>query len=348
MLKRSINELEIGLALKSESPILVKDGRLNDDMRKDWEPDKKMRETMPAAIPISRNSLDEIRIAVTAGANALAKVNALDFYIPGTSLRGAWRSHLERVLRGLTGSDDARVCDPLDDVDDSSFAGCSWILEKERKKLQDPSAFPAYAKSCPVCRMFGNTTQAARLAISDGRREKTAAGRLISREHVRVERHNGQVTGGILKFFALDGAHFNVSIRLRNFETWQLLLLNILLNDIARGAIPVGSGKSKGYGQVSVLRERTRITITQFGLDKPGETLQGVGEHPLTASDQERYGWLSGPPALALPPQPDWTERAPWRWTRDLGWGEFDAMFKTVRLNWAAVKRLSKRQELPA
>ena len=350
MLKRSINEFTAKLILKSDSAILVKDGRLNDESRKSWEPDKKLRETMPAAIPISRNNLDDLQAAVTAGSNSLARVERLDFYIPGTSLRGAWRSHLERVLRGLTAAADSRVCDPLADADESPFAGCSWVLENERKKfLRDSKEkgreFPAYAKSCPVCRMFGNTTHGARLSISDGRRENTARGRLISREHVRVERHGGQVTGGILKFFALDGANFEVDLTLRNFELWQLLLLNVLLTDIARGAIPVGSGKSKGYGQVSIVRERTVFTATQFGLEKPGETLQGVGEHPLSAGEAQ-YDWLAGPAAPQLTPPGQWAEESPWRWARKLNWAEFEGLFKTARLNWGSVKPLAARREL--
>lgn len=349
MLRRAINEFTARMILHSVSPILVKDGRLTDELRKDWVPDKKLRENMPVAIPISRNSLDEIKAAVTDRGDPLGKVSGFEFYLPGTSLRGAWRSHLERVLRGLTPEDDARICDPLDDLfeeqgrPDSQFAGCSTVLEKKKQQFRRRDDFPAYRYSCPVCRMFGNTTQGSRVAISDGVVLNRAE--LISREHVRVERHSGQVTGGILKFFALSNVQVQVIVTVRNFELWQLLLVEILMSDLIRGVIPVGSGKSKGYGQIRLDKSRLNLRLARFSLDKPGPNLEGVAGPAVTAGEKDRYGWYDGPAALALPAG-DWTEQSPWRWTWDLTWEQFEPLCKDAKLNWGVVPRLAQRQQI--
>jgi len=306
MLRHALLEFEAKIDIIAVSPLLIKDGRLNDESRQTLKGDRKK---MPNAIPISRNAWEDVARAVEDG-DPYTRVGRLDFYIPGSSLKGAWRAHLERTLRGLTPESDARVCDPLDDDEtgNSRCSSCSKILEEKKKEYNRKRVrFPAYAMSCPICRLFGNTVTASRLKISDGSRtDKDVLGRLVQREHVAINRKNGQVTRGPLKFYGLQDARFSINLTLRNYELQQLMLIGVLLSDLLGMRVPLGSGKSKGYGQVKA--EIRSLGFTAFSLEQPDHRLLGTAEHPA-AGDALRndYRWTPTPgnPQVSLDWKPD-------------------------------------------
>src|ERR1035437_1677322 len=105
MLKRAINEFEIGLRITTESPLLVKDGRYESIRAAEAESDNRVNKLTPNAVPISRCSDGEMVKAIRAelpharASDAASAMEGFPFYIPGSSLRGAWRSWLERTLR---------------------------------------------------------------------------------------------------------------------------------------------------------------------------------------------------------------------------------------------------------
>jgi CRISPR/Cas system CSM-associated protein Csm3 (group 7 of RAMP superfamily) len=350
MLRRALHELEVELWLTAVSPLLIKDGRLNQESREQWESDKEKRKKMPAAIPISRNSDDEVRLAVC-DREPLERAGKLDFYLPGSSLKGAWRSHLERTIRGLTPESDAKICDPLDadnvDVDKNQTglcSACSAVLEQKKKRYsKEKTWFPAYAMSCPICRMFGNTVLASRLKISDGVR--IANGRLVQRESVAINRKNGQVSGAPFKFFALQETRFRVTLTVRNYELYQLLLLGVLLSDIAGMRVPLGSGKSKGYGQVRG-EIQPPLKLTTFSLQEPSQALAGLGDHPAFGEElcSAYRARASGTPP-ALPRKWERDSVAPWRWQCQLKVAEFFALLPSIKLNLGLMPNLSQRLE---
>ena len=349
MLMQAVNELFVRMTLTSVSPLLVREGRLTEEKRKDWSGDKKeIKMRMPHAIPISRAPETDVMHAIT-NPDPLAAAGRLPFFIPGTSMRGAWRAHLERILRSLDPSETARVCDPLDDDTDekmaSPYRACSTVLTAEKdRRIKGHQPFVPYTLSCPVCRLFGNTTQASRFSISDGELMNGSENRLVSREHVRIDRKSGRVAqGALMKYFGLQGAQFRVDIQLRNFELQHLRLVGALLKDIAIGAVPLGSGKNKGYGQVKGKFEEIRFT--HFGLEEPDGVVRGVAENPDAAMAQwfaKRYGVAAATALPAFPPG-KWEAVTPWRFTRTVTAEEFEAIWQKAPLPWSAVPLLKAR-----
>ena len=345
MLMQAVNELFVRMTLTSVSPLLVREGRVTEDKRKEWSRDQKeIKMRMPHAIPISRAAEADVMRAVT-NPDPLAAAGRLPFFIPGTSMRGAWRAHLERILRSLDPPETARVCDPLDDDTASPYRACSAVLTKEKdRRIKGHQVFVPYTLSCPVCRLFGNTTQASRFSISDGELTNGGENRLVSREHVRIDRKTGRVAqGALMKYFGLQGAQFRVDMQLRNFELQHLRLVGALLKDIALGAVPLGSGKNKGYGQVKGIFEEIRFT--HFGLEEPDGVVRGVAENADAAMAQwfaKRYGVAAAtaPPAF---PSGGWTAATPWRFTRTVTWEEFEAIWQKAPLPWSAVPLLKSR-----
>lgn len=346
MLSQAINELTVRLWLKAESPVLVKEGRFGETERRLWARSDAERERMPNAIPISHESIDRIENAMhedTAAAVAVA-VNQFRFFLPGSSLRGAWRAHLERTLRSIDPPGTPRVCDPLlareKDKTPPVNEACSSIQDWERPRILESHTAP-YRVSCPVCRLFGSTMQASRLAVSDAERVGTAGGIEI-RDHIQIDRRTGQSRLPI-RFFGLKDAQFEVEIRLRNFELWQMRLLGLLVQDIFDGNVFVGSGKSKGYGKLA--GQWRAGGLTWFGV-KPGDNrLRGIAEHPRW-SDQlcADYG-LCRSSLPVLPELPTaWRSTAPWRHHVPLTLAQFVTLFRQLPLDWNRVKPLSARQ----
>ena len=253
----------------------------------------------PSAVPVCRNSIEALRRAVTTG-DPVVNVNGLEFYVPGSSLRGVWRSYLESLLRGLTPVDAPKVCDPLNKAPEA-LQSCSKVLtdlvnaeDAEDEDDGEAKAEPRltlipYHVSCPVCRLFGNTHQGGRVSISDGERIGEG-GEILSREHVSVDRKTGEVSrGGLYKFFGLKGARFTITVKVVNFELWQLRLLADLFRDAGERLVPVGSCKSKGYGTNTVTVDR--VHVTYFGTGPFEARIYGVAEHPNHGAwFQQRYG----------------------------------------------------------
>jgi CRISPR/Cas system CSM-associated protein Csm3 (group 7 of RAMP superfamily) len=360
MLLQPLNELTLTLQIKAESPLLIKEGRYAEDQKTQWSDQvvqqlagsrqgreaerqrKEIKARFPSSIPISRNSKDEIEAAIKAD-DPLEKVNRLRFYVPGSSTRGAWRSYLERWLRGFA-PEEPRVCDPLEDKEDREFYSCSGYLSKRKV------AVPAYANSCPVCRLFGNSGQGSRIAISDADRVNGVPrlGNVVSREHINIQRHNQQVKTppGPFKFFALQDVEFLFTVRIRNFELIQVALVGEAIKAVAEHRILLGSGKSKGYG--AVVFTRFGADLMQFGANASGKELRGIAEHPAcTPAMRERYGLKAGVP-VALP-KAAWKQETPWRWSTQFEYAEFDPvaseLAKQIDRMWPDVAKLSDRPQ---
>ena len=341
MLRQAINELSIELELRTESPLLVKEGRLTDDVRNSIAPtDQKRQQYLPHAIPVSRSPDRAMRGAIResvdqrnilAGANAVSK---LAFYIPGTSLRGPWRAYLERNLRSLDPPAAPRVCDPFAGEVGRVDRSCSKTLEK----LVDKRL--AYARSCPVCRLFGSTAQAGRLGISDAELAPGSDPKIEIRDMVAIKRSTGSVENKF-QFFALGGAGFTGKIRLRNFELVQVRLLAELIEAIPK--IPIGSGKGKGFGRLSFAESSVDIRLTQFGADRPDDRFRGIAEHPVWGPDLCRDYELTPHGELARLDGDGWEETAPWRFERNIEYAQFKQLASQVPLNWGVVRQLAER-----
>ena len=302
MLRRLLNEMTIHVEAMGHSPLLIKDGRF---IKSDWFPEKSDPAKKAADnIFVSRNRLREEVVKAaedpTQGAN-------LKWYIPGASVRGSWRSHLEERLRSLN-PDKPTVCDPLlgkeeTDPNRKVWESCSTVLVRE----ENPRPKKAYKGSCPVCRLFGSTAQASRISFSDG---QVTAGRGELVDNVAINRFTGAVISPF-KSLALVDAAFTLDLRLENFELWQAGLLAILFGDLREKRVPLGFGKNKGWGEISA--GATRIEVAYYGsMDRGADgKLRGIGEL-MSAEDLQFYGVTPGtPPAVALTANA--SGNSPWR-----------------------------------
>lgn len=223
MLKQLVNECVITLQIEPDGPILIKSG-----IETVSGPDM-------AFVRVWRNGEEEI-------------------YLPGSSLKGVIRSHAERIARTL--NLDA-ACNPFTAAGNrGAFCGSIFDRRKKDNFLPDPQDEAdrvnqiVYRESCPICKLFGSTWFAGRLATADAYAEGRAP-KPQQRDGVGIDR----VTGGAAHAVKFDlevitEGVFVTTLQLRNFELWQLGLLGFVLTDLRDGLIRIGAAKSRGLGRV--------------------------------------------------------------------------------------------------
>ncbi|MFN3479769.1 MAG: CRISPR-associated RAMP protein Csx7 [Thermodesulfovibrionales bacterium] len=313
MLKKILNEINLTFHIKATGPILIKDGETDEerDARKQKE----------------GQSSPDMRFIV----DATGKI-----FIPGSSIRGVWRSWCERIARTISG-DVPLACDPFnDDPEDKINISCSKRLEKK-------SPEEVYALSCPICKLFGNTSLGSRIRISDAYiiDGDVHRDRLPIRDGIGIDRFTGGARSGAkFRYQYLIGKTFKTEIHIRNFELWQIGLLGFLFRDFEEELVPIGFGKTRGLGKVKGTVEGA--TLNFYGLNQPmvDETnkkaeVSGVGSL-YTDSDKENYCFAIEEPLKDT--EFDSLSKSIIRTTLRLNDSQANKLFKRAGDHWATVR----------
>jgi len=265
MLKKILNEIMITFHIEATGPILIVHGETEEEKKKRKDKNK--------------NAPDMLFIV-----DANKRI-----FIPGSSIKGVWRSWCEKIARTISNGVPIS-CDPFNsDETDGLNLSCSKRLEKK-------DAFQAYALSCPICKLFGNTSQGSRIRISDAYiiNGDVDRDRLHVRDGIGIDRFTGGASHGAkFSYQYLIGKTFKTEVQIRNFELWQLGLLGYLFRDFEEELVPIGFGKTRGLGKVKGTVEGAKITF--YGLTRPNinETAKeteilGIGSL-YDADDHENY-----------------------------------------------------------
>lgn len=269
MLKKLVNEAYCTLRITTTGPLLVKSGHAS--------------VSGPDMTPVLtwRNGKQEI-------------------FLPGSSLKGVIRSHLEKIIGSLK---PRIVCYPFEGSEDKQADlsqrqqfyrdSCGGMFnqyarrsEENRRRVEDRTDL-VYAASCPACRLFGSTAFIGRLAISDAYLAGDSDELKEQRDGVGIDRLTGGASHGAK--FELEvvstGVVFETDIHLRNFEIWQLGMLFVALQDMQDELVRIGSGRSRGLGKVtatikkqgSEARPGGLVTSTIRQSEEPKEQLWGLG-----------------------------------------------------------------------
>lgn len=172
-------------------------------------------------------------------------------FIPGSSLKGALRSALERILQGL----DAGTLDACDIFDDDHR--CTAKLEAKRKKdkeegkSEDISFEDIRDTTCMVCGLFGSSLLAGRLFVHDLPVVDEEA-RSEIRDGVGIHRDLRTAQEGIK--YDLEavspGTRFRLDLTLENANEVQVALTLKLLDLLDEGEVLLGGLTSRGLGRV--------------------------------------------------------------------------------------------------
>jgi len=288
MLKKLVNEAYFTLRITTTGPLLIRSGRATI--------------SGPDMTPVLtfRNGQQEI-------------------FLPGSSLKGVFRSHSEKIVCSLkphvvcypfSGSEEkeADLKQRQRDYRDSCgerFNKFAKIGDDERNLLEKRTDF-VYDNSCPTCRLYGSTGFIGRIAIGDA----YLASRSITeqRDGVGIDRLTGGASHGAkfeLEVVSRD-VSFETDIHLRNFEVWQLGMLFVVLQDLEDELIRIGSGRSRGLGQVTArVKDQDRadgrpggfVISTMHADEEPENELWGLGRW----LNDESYGTRKEDRLKAIP-----------------------------------------------
>jgi len=201
----------------------------------------------------------------TAPDNPFVRINTpygYSIYVPGSSMKGVFRSHIESILKALS----KEVCG----FSHQRGADCGkkeinrGTLERENDGLL------RYRNSCYSCKMFGSTAVGSIVRFDDlfpykpenTREEKMKAVTDIEkylniRHEIKIDRKSGSVANRALyDIECLSGGQFFGSIFLKNPEKWQLALLLKTFAHINHGYQKAGGQKSRGFGHVHLTIEK--------------------------------------------------------------------------------------------
>lgn len=272
MLKKLMNEAFCTLRITTTGPLLVKSGRAS--------------VSGPDMTPVLtfRNGKQEA-------------------FIPGSSLKGVFRSHIEKIVCSIkphvvcypfeiTDSNRSKIVD-IRQIESDYRESCGGMFnqfakakegDENRQYLEDHTDL-VYAASCPTCRLFGSTSFIGRIAISDA--YLTSGEIKEQRDGIGIDRLTGGASHGAK--FELEvvstGVTFETDIHLRNFEIWQLGMLFVVLQDMEDELIRIGSGRSRGLGRVRAEISDTGsngrpggfVTSTIRYSEEPDNQLWGLG-----------------------------------------------------------------------
>jgi len=215
-------------------------------------------------------------------------------YLPGSSLKGVLRAHCERIARTVGG--EWLACDPLD-----SRKSCSAKLERKAQNGAE-----AYRQSCFICQLFGNTSLASHLRITDGYPADPEKVQLEERNGVAIDRVFGSVAVGPFNYEVCTEGDFQTTIHIKNFTVAQLGLLALTLRDLGAGRVGVGFAKSRGLGRVKArldslavrypTSQRQSNAIAVLGIGREvgqGDQILGLGRF-LSDDERKDYGCPAG------------------------------------------------------
>lgn len=269
MLKRKLCQAVFKWDLHCSGPLLIKDERAKEHLG-----DKEAG--FPDCLFVSHSS--QVRVEHAARSCGKGPPADLSYYVPGTSIRGPVRAHAERILRTMLPADavpPGTACDPFAQDQSAPLRSCTKRLEGKAKGRE-------YREACPACKLFGYAGHAGRIQFTDADIHGAAS---VYRDMIGIDRFTGGVSKTAnMRFHVLENAAFSTTVTLINFELWQLGLLAYLFRDFEMGLVPIGFGKTKGFGLV-----KGKVTEITLSYPQAPERIEHLGT--LASADERlRYG----------------------------------------------------------
>ena len=220
-------------------------------------------------------------------------------YLPGSSIKGVFRSRYEQVMRMLG----QNVCDTFDKKGNKKLKTCHNNIdaaEKDRRsaakrngdEYKPLSGTDIYNNHCcEACRLFGNLSLGGRISFADA--YPVGAWKVGMRHGVGIDRITGAAfPGALYDIETLEKGTFAVICKMVNFKPYQLRTILWIIQDINDGMVTFGMGGSRGNGQMR-LDGDVELTYRKY----PGKecffdtTLLGGTETDLLFGTEIKKSW---------------------------------------------------------
>lgn len=190
-------------------------------------------------------------------------------YIPGSSLRGAVRSYIERFVRSLEPmvgqgkgaclpTDENALCVTARDLNGNN-EGAGW--RQQARGRQDGDVWLAHQiweNSCRVCQAFGSPWLASRVRISDLALATNERVPVLRRDGVAIHREKETVQHKYDFETLPPDTMFRLYIIAENLTQAERGLLWLGLRELQEGNILLGGFKGRGLGRVTLQKMKIK------------------------------------------------------------------------------------------
>lgn len=231
------------------------------------------------------------------------------FYLPGSSVRGALRSLIERLAAGLSANPTAVTCF----LDDSSGSKCvsanhgslqavnAWRESGKMKELEIVNKIMSSGYLCQVCQLFGSPMLASKVKIQDcfppAQQSMPPEGTV--RYGIGIDRDTESVREGVLfevevldhrpTFqFELLAENLEDEDQKKNPEDWGLLALGIL--EMVDGRFSLGAKSAAGLGQCHL--DCDSLLLEGFSGPEQLRAFLDTGNYPQQIKKKEAVAFL--------------------------------------------------------
>jgi len=186
---------------------------------------------------VGKGGLPSLGVGVDAETIKTLKESEYIPYIPGSSIKGALRAYVERILR----SEGQEVHDP-------------WDWDSIEREKEEP---------CLVCRLFGNTYWSSHIYVFDA--YPLTKPRLEVKTGVGIDRFLGGAKARVLydEEYVAPGCRWNFKMKIFNVDlredSEEARLVKSCLKALCAGLIQLGARKSTGMGLIKLLAKETRV-----------------------------------------------------------------------------------------
>src|SRR5574341_582690 len=178
-------------------------------------------------------------------------------YIPGSSLRGALRSEIERILAAAGSA--VGLCSCTLFTQDEQAEACISVSRKKQEAVNEKSEAEARQfveqHLCDVCKLFGATVYASRLVIEDVYPQGQGALQDHSRvrDGVGIDRDTGRARENVkFDYEVLEtGPLFALRMQVENITQTDRQVLNLMLGLLKHGFY-VGGKRAAGLGKIQL------------------------------------------------------------------------------------------------
>ena len=192
--------------------------------------------------------------------------------IPGSSLKGVFRSSIEQLLPG---SCDIFRNPCARDVRQKKSGRNERQGAEESNTINYEVGRQRYRESCPACKLFGSTVLKSRISFMDA--YPVGKPRIGHRASVAIDRITGASRKGPLyEFEYVEDAVFKCEIRLKNFFRWHLKAVLEVFDMIDQGFVTFGGLTSKGFGHMKVRNVSLKLKYYDKNKKTPDYTEHGL------------------------------------------------------------------------
>jgi len=211
-------------------------------------------------------------------------------YIPGSSLKGVFRSFMDVLIRSNGGYTCQGVGGNL------CFNRVKYYVEEySRGGKYDELKRVIWENYCLSCKTYGSGSYRSKVYFSDFFPENDVF--IGVKPGVGIDRKTGTAARGALYQveFVHPGALFTGGIRVFDVSNYVLGIIGLTLVEINEGRIKIGGFKSRGFGRVSIEDLRIGITFyTSIGGEVKDDRLLLKRMDPIDVDVEYSFGGSNG------------------------------------------------------